>query len=68
MKDGKQKAEFKSLLTEVESDNNLKNSELRKFLNNICSSPDKFNKYSNVSGKVACKTVKELIKLINKTQ
>lgn len=64
VKDNKQKAEFDNLLDKVKIDINLMNSELKKFLNNICSTKEKFDKYNKASGKSTCKTINELRKKI----
>lgn len=55
-----QKIVFDNLLKKVKRDQILKNSELKKFLESICTSSEAFEKYNIAPGKVTANTIKDL--------
>jgi hypothetical protein len=55
-----QKQDYDNLLKKVKADDILKNSELKSFLNGICSNSDSFEKFKSTSGKKSCKTLEKL--------
>lgn len=55
-----QKQDYDNLLKKVKADDILKNSELKSFLNSICSNSDSFEKFKSTSGKKSCKTLEKL--------
>jgi hypothetical protein len=55
-----EKDKFCNLLNQVNSNDDLKSSELQKFLNTICKDDNYFNKFQGLAGKVKIKTLAEL--------
>ncbi len=60
-----QKQDYDNLLKKIKADDILKNSELKSFLNGICSNSDSFEKFNSLSGKKSCNTLEKLKKLKN---
>jgi hypothetical protein len=61
VKNSNQMNAFVRLLNDnIAKDQDLKNSELRKFLDVICASSDAFEKYNETGGKQLCTTLKQL--------
>ncbi|MBA6151523.1 hypothetical protein [Gelidibacter maritimus] len=64
VKDSTQKNDFDKLLKDTKRDDTLKNSELKKFLDFVCSDSQAFQKYLELSGKATMKSINELKKKV----
>ena len=55
-----QKQDYDNLLSKIKAEDIFNNSELKSFLNFICSTSDSFEKYNSIRGKKNCKTLEKL--------
>ncbi|WP_333696704.1 hypothetical protein [Flavobacterium sp.] len=57
-----QKEDYDKLLKKVKEDSLLKNSDLKRYLDQICTNSESFQKFNSITGKGTIKTLKELQK------